>query len=253
MSVILDVLRKLDREKSSRRSSTAKIALEILKPDLPRPEKRIPLSFAAVGLTAVATAAIIYVLAEFGFLLKSPSPEPINPPTTNQEIAQAPLDSGTPPKSSPPPPKNPPALSQQVTPAPLPLESGRGTQDEISRVPPKTRTPAQNKTPGIFPGEKETSNKVILEKANVARKKKEKIIADTPTPPQQAPDGSAITPPSLKISAIIWYDDPSKRFAMINDKMTHEGSVVEGVKVEEIYPNRVRFSHNGRPFVISVK
>lgn len=128
MSVILDVLRKLDREKSSRRrSATANIALEILKPDLPRSEKRIPLYFAAVGLTAIATAAITYALVGFGFLSKSPSPELINPPTTSQEITQAPLDSGSLSKSSLPPPKSPPVLSQQVTPAPLPLESGRDT------------------------------------------------------------------------------------------------------------------------------
>jgi general secretion pathway protein B len=253
MSVILDVLRKLDREKSSRRSATAKIALEILKPDLPRSENRIPLFFTAIGLTAVATAAITYALVGFGVLSKSPSPELINPSTTSQEIAQAPLDSGSQPKSSLPPPKSPPVLSQQVTPAPIPQESGRDTRDEISRVPPKIRTPADNKTPATFPDEKKASKNVILKKASVAPKITDEFVKKTPTPPQQVPDTSAITPPSLKISAIVWYDEPFKRFAMINDRISHEGSVIEGVKVEEIYPNRVRFSHEGRFFVISVK
>jgi hypothetical protein len=32
-----------------------------------------------------------------------------------------------------------------------------------------------------------------------------------------------------------------------------EGAVIEGVKVEEIYPNRVRLSQNGRPFEILLK
>ena len=40
---------------------------------------------------------------------------------------------------------------------------------------------------------------------------------------------------------------------MINDKISYEGSVIEAAKIEEIYPDRVRFSHNGRPFEISVK
>ena len=60
MSVILDALKKLEREKSSRRSGAANIAFEILKPDLPRPGKRIPLYVAIAFLTSIATAAITY-------------------------------------------------------------------------------------------------------------------------------------------------------------------------------------------------
>jgi general secretion pathway protein B len=254
MSVILDVLRKLDREKSSRRSAAANIALEILKPDPPRSQKRNPLYFATVGLTALAAAAITYALMGSGFLSKSPSPKPVNPPTTSQEIATTPRDPVSLPKSSLPPAKSPPAPSQRVAPDPPPLESGRDAREGISRVPPEVRTPAENKIPAISPVDKETSKSVILEKANVAPKiNSEELTESTPTPPQKAPGTSVVTPPSLKISAIIWYEDPSKRFAMINDTMTHEGSVIEEVMVEEIYPNRVRFSHNGRHFEISVK
>jgi general secretion pathway protein B len=253
MSVILDVLRKLDREKSSRRSAAGNIALEILKPDPPRFEKRRPLYFAAIGLTALATAAVTYAVVGLGFLTKSPSPGPMNPPTTSQEIAQAPLNSGSLSHSSPPPAKSPPASSQKVIPAPVPPESTRETRDEISRVPPETRTPAENKTPATSPGEKETSKNVLSEKANAAPKDTGKFIENTPPPPQQAPEQSDIALPSLKISAIIWYEDPSKRFAVINDQITREGSVIEEVKVEEIHPNRVRLSHNGRTFEISVK
>lgn len=66
-------------------------------------------------------------------------------------------------------------------------------------------------------------------------------------------NGSATTLPSLKLSAIVWYEEPAKRFVMVNGVIANEGSVVEGVKVEEIYPDRVRFSHNGTPFEISIK
>jgi general secretion pathway protein B len=232
MSVILDVLRKLDREKSSRRSAAANIALEILKPEPPRSEKRNRLYVTAIGLAAIAAAAITYALMGFGPLSKSPSPERINPPTRSQEIAQAPFYSGSISKSSLPPAKISPALSQKVAPTPPPpVESGLDNRGDINRVSPEVRTPADNKIPGFSPVEKEAG----------------------PTPPQKAPDKSVIAPPSLKISAIIWYEDPSKRFAMINDAITYEGSVIEEVKVEEIYPNRVRFSHNGRHFEISVK
>ena len=230
MSVILDALKKLDREKSFPRDGTANIAVEILRPDLPHSGKRIPLYFVIVTLTAVATAAITYAVVEFGFLSKS----------------------------SPPAPMNPPAPSQQVAPAPLSHEPVHDARDEINRVPPKIQNPVEGKNPAETKkpaesqnlatplGQKEASQNVIIEKATVAPE-----IAKKTT--EQTPDGSATTPPSLKLSAIVWYEEPSKRFAMINGVIITEGSVIEGVKVEEIYPDRVRFSHNGRPFEISIK
>ena len=247
MSLILDALKKLDREKSSRRNAAANIAIEILRPDLPRPGKRTPLYFAAVVLTAVATAAITYAVVELGFLSKS------SPPASSQRVAPAPLDSGFLSKSSPPTPMNPPAPSQQVAPAPLSHEPVRDTRDEISQVPPKIQIPAESKKPESFPAEKEVDRKVIPEEAAVAPEKTKIPTENTPTPAQQAPKESPTTPPSLKVSAIVWYEEPLRRFAMINGTITYEGSVIEGVKVEEIYPDRVRFSHNGRPFEISIK
>jgi general secretion pathway protein B len=62
--------------------------------------------------------------------------------------------------------------------------------------------------------------------------------------------GSAVTPPSLKLSAIVWYEEPTKRFAVINGVISYEGSVIEGAKVVEIYPDRVRFLQNDRHFEV---
>jgi general secretion pathway protein B len=249
MSVILDALRKLDRERSSRRSAAANIAVEILRPDLPRPGKKFPLYVAAVSLTAIAAVVITYaVMLKFGFLPKSSPPEQKSPPVSTQPIATAPpdssllsrssppgstnlpaptqqrapvpLDSGFPSKSSPPAPTKPALPSQQVAPAPLPREPARDARDEITRIPPKIQAPAESKPSKIG------------------------------APPS---NGSATTLPSLKLSAIVWYEEPSKRFVMVNGVIANEGSVVEGVKVEKIYPDRVRFSHNGRPFEIPIK
>ena len=61
------------------------------------------------------------------------------------------------------------------------------------------------------------------------------------------------SPPSLKLSAIVWHEEPSKRIAMINGALSTEGSLVEGVKVEEILPNGVRLFYNGRYFEIPLK
>ena len=69
---------------------------------------------------------------------------------------------------------------------------------------------------------------------------------------EATPNVSPTTPPSLKLSAIAWYEDPSIRFAMINGIKATDVSEIEGVKVVEIKPTSVRFLHNGRYFEISM-
>jgi hypothetical protein len=274
MSLILDALKKLDREKSSHRKGTANIAAEILRPDPRRPRERILLYFSAVSLTAVAAAAITYgVMGGFGFLWKSSPPAPVNPPAPSQQVASAPpksrpLPKSSPPsrvnppapsqqvasappksdslaKSSPPAPVNPPAPGQQVPPAPLSREPVRDARKEISRVPPKIQESEESNPPATSPGEKKAGQNVISKEAEVAPGSAKKF-------PEPTPKESATAPPLLKISGIVWHEEPSERRAVINGSFTKEGSVIEGVKVVEIFPTRVRFSHNGRTFEISV-
>jgi general secretion pathway protein B len=218
MSLILEALKKLDREKSSRRTGTANIAVEILRPDLPHPGKRIPLYFVAISVTAVAAAAITYaVVTQFGFFSKS------SPPASVDAL----------------PPR------QQVLSAPLSREPIRGARDEISRVPPKVEDHAKSKSPVAPPSEKKESPKVTSEEADVA-------ATDIKKPAERTPEGSVTTPPSLKVSGIIWSEEPSKRFAVINGTVTTEGSIIHGVKVVEIHPTRVLLSHKGQSFEISL-
>ena len=301
MSVILDALKKLDREKSLRRSGTANIAVEILKPDLPRPEKRMKMSFVIVTATALATAALTYAVVEFRFLskssppaivtprapsqqvaprpnsgipLKSSLPPSMNPPVPSQQISPAPLhssvlskssppvsanpptpneqaapaspNSSTLPKSSTPAALNPPVPSQQVVPASVPREPANSVRDEVNRVPLSIESPVEGKTPAASFGEEETGKNVLSEKAKLAPRSAEPSAEPASVKP-------AATPPLLRLSAIVWHEEPSKRIAMINGIMTNEGSVIEGVKIEEIQTNRVRLSHNGRAFEISLR
>jgi len=300
MSLILDALKKLEREKSSRKARLENIALEILKPDLPRPQKRIPLHFVALPLTAVVAASITYfAIAGFGFLSKSSPPAPMNPPAPSEQVASAPPEPSSPPKSPPAAPATPPALGQQVASAPLepssllksppaapatppapsqqvapaPLESSSLSksppsapptvpspggltvrsrrralymnQDEMSRVPPKIQTQAESRSPAPSLGEEKAGQNVIPQDAHIAP-------AVTKKPAERTPGGSATTPPSLKLSGILWHEDPSERRVVINGMVLTEGAVTEGVKVLEIHPTHVRLSHNGRPFEISM-
>jgi general secretion pathway protein B len=81
--------------------------------------------------------------------------------------------------------------------------------------------------------------------------------------PTQGPPGSrqAETPatvsnapgiPALKVTGIGWQKDNSDRMAVINGRPVTEGAVVEGARVEEIFPDRVRFSINDRTFEITM-
>lgn len=216
MSVILDALRKLDREKSSRRNGTANIAVEVIRPDLSRPGEKVSLYIAAISLTAIAAAAITYILM----------PEP-----------------GSVSKPSPPVPVILPAPSQQTD--PLSREALHDAQNEMGRVPEKIETPAGSKPTEISSGEKKREQNIISEEAKFAP-------GITKKPDEPSAVESATTPPSLKISAIVWYEDPSKRFAMINGTISTEGSLVDGVKVVEIHPTGVRFFRNGQYFEIPI-
>ena len=261
MSVILDALRKLDRERSSRRSGAPNIAVEILRADFARPRKRIRLYFVAVP---IATAVITYVvMTQFSFLLKSPPPAPVDSPASSRKAPVAPSEISSMSESSLPAAIHPHATTKQASPAPSesaqsrislpadasppaparsrePVRNGRG---ETIRAVPKIESDAESKTTSVSPGEKKTSDNLIPEESKAAPAKIMNL-------PEQIPGRSTKTPSSLRISGIIWSEEPSKRIAVINGMSLTEGSVIEGVKVVEILPTRVRFSHNDLSFEI---
>jgi hypothetical protein len=88
-------------------------------------------------------------------------------------------------------------------------------------------------------GEKKEEQNVIPEKADTAPGNKGKGVGPIPS-------GSAMSPLSLRITAIGWDEDPSKRFAFVNGMMVHEGDTIDEAKIVEIYPKRIRFLHNGQ-------
>jgi len=330
MSLILDALRKLDRQKSLNRKGTDNLAASILNLDAPPPGKKWRFYFAAVSLTAGVTAAITYLaVVGFGSWGKSSSlpsaefppsseqvtpaahdPEPylkISPPApeklslASRQVPSAAPEPGTSAKSSPPsigaprashpqsepassaavPPQKAltgdstvsPASSRQVvispprsggltessppaseaplkasprpTPDSLPHQTGREVQGGKPQEPPKIETHPGTKAPTPSAGEKIADRKAISGKvdrsAGMAQKPAETVVS-----------GTSSSPPRLKISGIVWHDDPSKRRAVINGTFTNEGSVIEGLKVVEILPTRVRFLHQGRPFEMSI-
>jgi general secretion pathway protein B len=273
MSEILDALKKLDREKATRRNGTANIAVEILTPGLPRPGKKLFLYVTIVSLTAIAAAVITYaVIVTLGILPESPPPARVNPPAPTQQVPPASVEPATPSKPTPPVSMNRSAPTQQAAPAPreqeVPSESSSPVRvsplppvEQVasapieSAVPPKSTPPATmapsaaqgeiSQVPAKVqrPVEKEASPNAISADPGVSSGTAKTITG-------QSLSGSATTPPSLKITVIVWDEDPSKRWAMINGMKITQGSVIEGVKIEEIRLTGVRFFHNGRSFEI---
>ncbi len=259
MSVILDALRKLDREKSSRRRGTANIAAEILRPDLRHPGSRIPIYIVTVAVAAIAAAAITYgVVLKFGFLSKPSPPATKTVPAPSQQVAPVSPESGAPSKLSPPAAASPPAASQQVPPVSIPRvparEPVRGAQDEVSKVPPKVQSPVESKEriDVKIPVESKSPATSVVDKKTSQDVTPKEAVATPRKTAEPTPHVSATNPASLRVSAIVWYEDPSRRLAMINGIMATEGSSVEGMKVVEINPTSVRLLHDGQYFEISM-
>ena len=272
MSLILDALKKLDREKAFIRKVTANIADEILKTDPVRPRKKFPRYFAGGLLTVCVTAALTYVVTvNLGFLSKtappaSPSPpgidrhvespppsqeparetqEGIFPPSPKgQKFAESKKPSGT--DSSPAPkPRVAKQADQRVEIPPPPQEPAREAQEKIPAPSPKDPDFAESRRSSPLPVEKKAGQNIDPERAGAgsadAKKAAENRLGKSGTPPSE-----------LRLTGIVWSEDPSGRCAVINGAILTEGTEIQGIKVVEILPNRVRFMDHGRPFEIQL-
>ncbi len=218
MSLILDALKKLEREKSLRRSEGINIARDILQPDRGPSRKKPVFLFIGILLTAVAASAVTYTMVGF-----SVPPEPSPPAPAAAPVALA-VESSS-----------PQGLPAQLNPEKAEAPSGQKVTHS-SRVP-AARTEAK-------PGVKK-------ERRSVPAAKPVAAIGTLNRSEDSHPKESAQVPPPLKISCIIWYEERADRRVVVNGMTIGEGASIDGVKVEEIYPNRVRFSQNGRSFEVS--
>lgn len=68
-----------------------------------------------------------------------------------------------------------------------------------------------------------------------------------------APNSKAVpSQPTLNVAGIGWREERASRMAVINGSSVGEGALVDGVKVEEIFPDRVRFSYEKKLFDVPV-
>jgi general secretion pathway protein B len=66
-------------------------------------------------------------------------------------------------------------------------------------------------------------------------------------PPPPASDGKL---PALNVSGIAWQKDNASRLAVVNGASVTEGATIAGARVDEIFPDRVRFSYRNKSYEI---
>jgi general secretion pathway protein B len=218
MSLILDALKKLDRDKTAKNGGKMDITAEILKAgDSPEKSSILPLVL-TLAITACVTAIITYLV--FGV----PGSRTGEPRSTAPVVpAQARQATATPPQPVP-------AAVTDKPPVPV---------DVLPAVPPVAVSEAMKAGKTKKDSDSSTGRKAV---AGVETPRKATVL----------PDEGPATMPALKVSGIIWEEAPSERKAVINGTVAREGDSVGGVKVLEIYPTHVVVSSKGKSFKIKM-
>ena len=217
MSLILDALKKLEKDRMTRRKRSGHIASDILLTG--EPEARRKTRILISGLAGIAVAALVLTLV---FL------NPFSAPTPAPDQAKIPAAAA--PSVPPPPPKVLPVAGEAAKSIPAPTavvtkEKARPSREPVAS---SDETPAGPVT--------------VSRQKKVARKS-----------PAKAAVSDAVPLPTLTVSGIVWAENRGTRRAMVNGEIVGEGGNIRGTKVAEILPDHVRFSHNGRTFSIYMK
>ncbi|MGE5799291.1 MAG: general secretion pathway protein GspB [Syntrophaceae bacterium] len=214
MSLILDALRKLDREQNAGGAGKRNIAAEMLKDgDPPRRSGMLPLAI-AIGITAsVAALATYVVIGGSGSRTAIVSAKAPAAPSHATQAVTAP-----PPSMPAEVPVKPP--SPQVTAPTSPPDAA-----SPAKQPGRAKDAAEPAARGRTSGRQELAAKA----------------------PARSETGTA-SRPAVKISAIIWQEEPLERKAMINGRVARQGDLVDGMKVLEIHPSHVKLSYDGKAF-----
>jgi general secretion pathway protein B len=216
MSSILEALKKLEDEKAARQSGAGHIAGKVVKSGRrakPRPKWILP-----AGMAAVAAIAVLSTYLLMGGMSNHSGTTP-SPPSMQRQ----PESGGTVQR---PEPTAPPAAIPSAT-----IHAGR-------KRPP---TPSPSTTPAGEAPAPAAANRLPQGEAALPVK---------PVPPLQP--AAAPGHPVLQVTGIGWQKDNANRMAIVNGRPVVVGNVVEGAKVEEILPDRVRFSIGGRSLEITV-
>lgn len=219
MSSILEALKKLEDEKAARLIGAGNIAGKVVKSGhrvKEQPRWLLPLAMAVVAIVAIV-ATYIATLTKYRHEHSAVSmqPETVSTnqqpvPTKSQQISVPSVSPGSLPSIS-----SPVVRTEPIPPSP-PIKVEKQASPPINSLP---------RLPESESGQMEKPSDL----------------------PQLAVPSA---PPQLKVAGIAWQKGNAERMAIVNGKPVTEGAVVEGAKVEEIFPDRVRFSYDEKTFDI---
>ncbi len=215
MSVILDALKKLEKEKAACRTGPIDIVPEIVKSR----ERRVQFRSWAIVTIMSGVVAVTVVMTMFftGGLSAS----------RQRSVPFASV----------------PSLSTQEY---LPIAPAKEAANEkdMSAVNKREESTARQDMP-VQPAT------AVVQEVNPARSRPQTkpVIIEKPDDASQLAGAPF---PSLKVSGIAWQDDRPDRRAVVNGVLAAEGAVIEGARIVAIHQDKVRFSCNGRTFEVAV-
>ncbi|MDO9308796.1 MAG: hypothetical protein Q7V04_06990 [Deltaproteobacteria bacterium] len=222
MSSILKALKKLEDERGASRPDTLKIDSDILRSE----------SSQRFSTTGVVLAALLLFaggsVATYMFMKQDTLPFKLN--NIVSEKIQSPSKSQTPAATDVKTEKLPDNVEI------VPARKAESVKTTISKPQMKAvaSVPEQSRTLQLNSDIKHTDHKIIRNEMTVQ------------------PQIASKTVPVLRVNGIAFQEGVSDSVAVVNGIPVSAGSVIEGVKVEVIQKNRVRFNYNGETFEIQL-
>ncbi|MEN6623756.1 MAG: hypothetical protein ABFD50_19680 [Smithella sp.] len=212
MSLILDALKKLEQETAARKERTDKVSVQILRSDHAMPDNKRMVFLAVCSAIAGALLAVALVNTFSGLIIPS---SPTLPAST---------------------PVSPHVSYSQSQPSQMNTVQSQSVVDKSKNFHKSNECPASSEKTKKLKSKQKT---VYLPKAvTIGDNKNSSLLKNY----------SQDSISSFTISGIIWYEDRRARRAVVNDMVVGENSVVNGAKIAEIKPDRVRFSKEKKMF-----
>jgi general secretion pathway protein B len=231
MSTILKALQKLEQDKASRHTKEPELSGAIIK----APHRRNAPS-AWVLPVSICLVALISILATFtvmgGF--------------THHILPDEKKSNSTSASNASPHPDSTPAQSAIIqTPEPKPVQSDSASNRRIiTSAPPRDNQPTSS--PSSLQVISAPQYQTLQSKQTTIAAPTQQTVIDQPSDLQVAPTPATPHLPQLTVSGIAWQKDSASRLAVINGNSVSEGATVEGARIDEIFQDKVRISHNGR-------
>lgn len=227
MSYILDALKKLENEKTSKSRGTGMLSIS---GELFKDERRPPSGGSVWKIVAIVVVVSLVTFGATWFFLKPDKVRDSAKPHTTAPVSTArPVPSVLPVE----PARQPTAITTKTPPIVAPAAPAPEDEEFTRKIPAKAPMAPVVQQQG--------------KRQNIPRKQ-----ATLATQPVQRGVSTVPAPSDIKVSGIAWQDEHSARRAVVNGFLMHEGSSVAGAKIVEIFQDRVRFSQGGSFFEVNL-